>query len=176
MTWQLIRCLRKKWEANFLCHSKIRLSLQIFTYPSILYQYLACSLQGLEPIPVILGWRWSTPQTTHHFITGLTGRDTVALELPINWTCMPLDCGRSLHYPERTCINHRERPGSELNPGFKSDLSFLIHFRRDPLWPSSWQQQSPPKLKLAQLFDYNSLCCLVLPLSVRIPMRTQWTT
>jgi len=89
---------------------------------------------GLEPIPAVIGrkagytldrlpvhHRATQRQTTTHTLT-LTPKDN--LESPINLTCMFLDSGRKLDYPERThtytgrtCKLHTERPQAGIEPG-----------------------------------------------------------
>ena len=93
-------------------------------HPSIYFLYLLNpsigSRGGWSQSQQSLGERQGTPWTGHQSITGPhnhTHAPKDNLESPINLTCMFLDSGRKLEYPERThaytgrtCELHTERP------------------------------------------------------------------
>ena len=99
-----------------------------FNYPSIHFLHpLNPSVWSRgEPIPAVIGRGWvhpeqvTSPSQGHTETNNLTRSHsllTTILYTPINLTCMFLDGGRKLEYPERTCKLHTERPQPGVEPG-----------------------------------------------------------
>lgn len=105
MLWQNRSCRKMKLVQPHclqLWHNTHLYTLPVHACSQLLLQFMEMNWRVLKPIPK--AEKQCTPLTS---IIGLTQRDTqpfaaaASSETPINHTCMTLDCGKKLEYPNR---------------------------------------------------------------------------